>query len=479
MPYVVEEIDGHVPEAESVFTPRGAVKQLWTSRDRETMVSGPAETGKTWGCVQYLDALLWRYPKAQAVMCRKTYASLVGSALRTYKRVLGDNSPVRAYGGERPEWFDYPNNSRLWIVGLDNPQKALSSERDLIYVNQAEELTLEDWETLTTRCTGRGSVMPYTRMFGDCNPGPPSHWILHRQGLKMLESRHEDNPTLFGDAGEDGQLTITTQGEITLSVLDALTGARKGRLRYGRWMQAEGAVYDEWDAARHLVDRTDPRYGLQNGVPATWPRLWTVDFGFTNPFVWQCWAIDPDGRMLRIREIYKTQTLVEDHAVRIRQLSEGEPPPVAVVCDHDAEGRATLERYLGVQTIPAYKGVADGIQAVAGRLKTAKDGSPRLLYLRDSLDEVDDALLAARRPTCTEEEYDVYVWETGGGVKAREQPHKDNDHGMDASRYSVVYLDDISAGAGGGLMVSNYAFGAARRDKASVARAAHIARRKR
>lgn len=428
------------------FCPRGAVKTLWQTRDRETMVSGPAETGKTFGCIQYLDALLWKYPGAQAIMARKTQASLVGSALRTYKRVIGDNSPIRAYGGNSPQWFDYPNGSRLWIAGLDNAQKALSSERDLIYINQAEELTESDWETLTTRCTGRGAVMPYTRMFGDCNPAYPTHWIKAREKsgkLRLLESRHEDNPTLYAEGGE-----ITEQGRRSLSVLDGLTGTRYLRLRKGLWVQAEGVVYEGFDPARHIIPRIP--------IPADWPRVWTVDFGFVNPFVWQDWATDPDGRLILVREIYRTQRLVEDHAKDIKRASgwewkdaEGkthppvnpQPRPVAVICDHDAEDRATLEKHLGLTTRAAVKNVSGGIQAVAARLKLAGDNKPRLLLFDDALLEIDPLLLDAKSPVKTADEFEVYVWDTRQGMKKGDQPVKAVDHGMDPLRYRVAEDD--------------------------------------
>lgn len=411
------------------YCPRGAVKTLWQSRDFETIVSGPAETGKTWGCLQYADALLWKYPGAQGVMSRKTYAALVGSALRTYRRILGPQSPVRAYGGEKPEWFDYPNGSRFWVAGLDNPGKALSSERDFIYVNQAEEITLTDWETLSTRCTGRGAVMPYTRIFGDCNPGPPTHWIKTRKSLRLLESRHEDNPTLFDAGGAK-----TPQGEISISILDNLTGARYLRLRKGLWVQAEGVVYENFDAALHLLPRRE--------IPAEWPRYWAVDFGYTNPFVWQAWAEDPDGRLYRYREIYRTKTLVEDHAARILQLTQGEPRPREVICDHDAEDRATLERKLGLRTTPAHKSVSDGIQAVQTRLNRAGDGKPRIFFMEGSLDAADPELSALSKPICTEQEFEVYVWPEGADGKPRkEEPVKEFDHGLDAARYLVAQRD--------------------------------------
>jgi hypothetical protein len=431
MAYVIAELK---PGETGGFSPRGAVKKLWQSRNFETMVSGPAETGKTWGCLQYVDALLWKYPGAQGVMARKIYGTLVGSAVRTYRRIIGPNSPVVAYGGESPQWFDYPNGSRLWLAGLDNPGKALSSERDFIYCNQAEELKIQDWETLLTRCTGRGAVMPYTRQFGDCNSDTPYHWIKQRESigqLTVLESRHEDNPTLFDDAG-----MITAQGEKTLGILDSLTGVRRDRLRFGKWVQAEGGVYEAWDRAVHLID----------AMPAgwqSWRKIRVVDFGYTNPFVCQWWAIDGDGRMFLYREIYRTKTLVEDNARLILSLSNSEAIE-ATIADHDAEDRATLARH-GIQTEPAEKAITPGIEAVQARLR--KDGGPRLFVLSSALVERDESLDQVRRPTSTAEEFEGYVYPKGqDGKPLKEEPVKENDHGMDAMRYAVAYIDKLGNG---------------------------------
>jgi phage terminase large subunit len=200
---------------------------------------------------------------------------------------------------------------------------------------------------------------------------------------------------------------------------------------------AEGAVYEEsWDRALHLID--------SRVIPAEWPRYWVVDFGYTNPFVWQAWAQDRDGRLYRYREIYHTRTLVEDHAKQILKLTEGEPKPRAIICDHDAEDRATLEKHLGQQTVGAYKAVSAGIQAVASRLRKAGDGKPRLLFLRDSLVSVDRKLAGAHKPTCTEEEFESYVWDQSSGRRKGEEPIKEDDHGMDAVRYLVAHVDDIA-----------------------------------
>lgn len=420
------------------FEAHGQARDFWRFKGPEAVISGPAETGKTRTALEKLDTCMWLFPGAQGAIVRKTRQSMTGSVLSTYeKKVLVPSCGVKPHGGTHPEWYDYPNGSRIWIGGMDNPTKVLSSERDIIYFNQAEEAMLQDWETLTTRATGRAGNMPYAQVIGDCNPDVPTHWIKMREQagtLRMFESRHEDNPTLFDvETGE-----MTAQGRRTISVLDNLTGVRKKRLRHGLWVAAEGQVYEEFDPAVHLVNRFD--------IPAEWPRYWVIDFGYTNPFVWQAYAMDPDGRLWRYREIYMTGKLVEDHARDILRVAEGEPRPQAVVCDHDAEGRATLERHLGMSTTPASKAIITGIQAVQPRLRTAGDGLPRLFFVRDSLVERDPALVEKRLPTCTEEEFPGYVWNTGGGRRKGEEPVDKDNHGMDTVRYMVMHFESSSEG---------------------------------
>jgi phage terminase large subunit len=428
------------------FMAHGAAADLWRYKGQEVILAGPYETGKTLASLNKVNAMCCKYPGLRVLMVRKTYRSLVESACVTFEnKVLAyppqdDRCPVRRQGGQHPQAYVYPNGSRIVLGGMDRPAKLLSSEWDVIYVNQAEELSLADWGALTGRATGRAGNMPYAQVMGDANPGPPTHWIQHRPTLKVLESRHEDNPTLFdARAGE-----WTDQGKTTLAILDALPGVMRLRGRYGKWVAAEGQVYDGFDRALHLVDHFDP--------PASWPRYWVVDFGYTNPFSWQQWVEDGDGRLYLHREIYRTRRLVEDHARDILAATKGEPLPAAIICDHDAEDRATLERYLGMRTVAAYKSVSAGIQAVATRLIVAGDKRPRLFFMRDALIERDEDLASAHKPCCALDEIDVYVWpKAADGKPNKEAPVKENDHGMDAARYMVAHADRIDLNYSGGL----------------------------
>lgn len=431
------QIVEYPPEAEQGYRAYGRAVDFWRCKDPELMISGPAETGKTRISLEKLDRLMCKYTGAQGAIVRKTRASMSGSVLQTWEnKVLGPGSPVKAYGGAHAEWYQYPNGSRVFVGGMDNADKVLSSERDFIYVNQAEELLLDDWEKLCTRATGRAGNAPYAQVFGDCNPGASTHWIKQRANagrLTFFESRHEDNPTLFDPkTGE-----ITAQGKRTMDVLENLTGIRYKRLRLGLWAAAEGMVYDNFDPVIHLIDRFP--------IPKEWARYRVIDFGYTNPFVCQWWAEDGDGRLYLYRELYGTQRIVNDWAVDINDLSEGEDI-TRNIADHDAEDRATLER-CGIWTEGAVKDVSPGIQAVQKRLRKAGDNRPRIYFLRDSLVKRDPLLTEKRMPCCTVEEFESYVWEEGKDHKPmKEAPHKEHDHGMDGTRYMVMALEGRSQG---------------------------------
>jgi predicted phage terminase large subunit-like protein len=318
---------------------RGGALALWKCRD-EAVLSGPAETGKTWGACYKLDALLWKYPRAQAVVCRKVRATVYGTVLQTYHKVIGfdparERSPggVTRYGGEAPDFYDYPNGSRLWVAGLDNLDKALSSERDFIYVNQAEELDGADWEVLTTRATGRAGNAPYGQVFGDCNPSYPHHWIRRRAAagdLRLIESRHEDNSALW-DAGRGGW---TEQGRRTIGALDRLTGERKERLRWGRWVAAEGAIFSRAHVRYFLTSRAgEPSVVLHDPdgdrrYPVADCRMFqTVDTALTvrtysNHTAVATLMLTPDADLL-VHDLFRARIEVPYQYATIRELRLG------------------------------------------------------------------------------------------------------------------------------------------------------------
>jgi phage terminase large subunit len=410
---------------------RGAAAELFKTKAHEVILSGPYETGKTFAWLVKMNALCAKYGNCHNLMIRGTYKSLISSAVVTFMqkihggRIGESNYPVKAYGGSRPEMFIYPNGTKLLLGGMDNADKFLSAEFDFIGVTQAEEISLDSWEKLIGRATGRAGNAPYSQIMADCNPDAPKHWIPNRKSLNLLHSVHEDNPRLYNADG-----SITTHGRKSMSILDSLTGLRYKRGRLGLWVGAEGQIY-EFIPEIHLLPNNFK-------IPKSWRRIRSIDFGYRNAFVCQWYALDNDDRMYLYREIYMSGRIVEDHAKLINKLSKYENI-AATVADHDAEDAATLARY-GIDTIPAYKAVKRGIEAVETRIRKYQDGKPRLFVLSDCTVEIDRHMEMQFKPTSTQDEFSSYVWDSRG----KEQPSKEDDHGMDALRYAVALVDGLA-----------------------------------
>lgn len=416
--------------AEHRFIARGANLEVHKCKKAEVVLAGPAGTGKSRSVLEKLHQLMLRNPTAQGLMMRKTGVSLTTSAIKTWERdvinlALLDGS-VKFHGGSarEPAAYKYSNGSAVVIGGMDNPLKIMSTEYDVIYVQEGTELSLAEYEMANSRL--RNGVISFQQMLIDCNPDAPTHWLRERclQGKAlMLNSAHEDNPRYFNSDG-----TMTPEGAAYMEKLDALTGVRYLRLRKGLWASAEGVIFEGFDPSLHLLDRFD--------VPKHWRRFWSIDFGYTNPFVWQEWAEDNDGRLYLVQEIYRTKRLVEDHCKEIQLRTLNSPRPQVVICDHDAEDRATFEKHMGIGTKAADKRVSVGLQATQSRYKLAGDGKPRIYILKGAVAERDQALIQAGKPTSTETEVPGYIWN-----EKKDAPVKENDHGCDAKRYIVAERD--------------------------------------
>lgn len=419
-----------------VFELRGANLAVQTMQDEEILLVGAAGTGKTLAWLTKIHKIATDYKGARIAIVRKVRADLAQTVLVTFERdVLGFDNPICVgVRRENRQSYRYPNGSEIVVGGMDRPGKILGGEYHIIFLNEAVEFTLTDWEFFVMRL-GRDELVPFSQIIADTNPSYPTHWLKQRCDTgttKLLNSFHTDNPAYWSDTLKDW----TERGKkYVLGKLGRLSGVRKQRFLEGKWAQSEGAVYDEWNEAIHLIDHFD--------TPAEWRRIRVIDFGYGNPFVCQWWAIDPDGRMYLYREIYKTKRIVEDHAKDINRLSEGENIEVTIA-DHDAEDRATLERH-GISTLAAKKNIKDGIELGKERLRVAGDGKPRAFVMRGALVERDEELAEAGLPVCTADEFPAYVWpKDSEGKPKKEVPLDLNNHGMDDFRYGAAYLENAA-----------------------------------
>jgi PBSX family phage terminase large subunit len=398
----------------------------WLDQHQIMLLTGSAGGGKSRLAAEKINAFCKRYSGTTGLMLRKAREFCNKSIVPFFNNVVvGDDSTVQFKKSDY--CFEYDNGSVLWWGGMkdDAQREAIRSigqdgSLDIIWLEEANAFSYNDFQELLGRL--RGKAANWRQMILTTNPDTPTHWIKKQ----LMDG---GRAKVYYSGAIDNQHNPPEYLE-TLASLDGLLG---DRLNKGLWVQAEGVVYKNFSDELHVLDRFE--------IPADWTRYRVIDFGYSNPFVCQWWAMDNDGRLYLYREIYMTQRLVEDHAADIKRLSKGEKIAFTVA-DHDAEDRATLDRY-GVYTSPAKKAITPGIQAVENRLKVAGDGKPRMFVLRDSLVEIDQRLIDQRFPTCTLEEFPAYVWPEGkDGKPLKETPVDLHNHGMDCTRYITMELEN-------------------------------------
>lgn len=269
------------------------------------------------------------------------------------------------------------------------------------------------------QATGRLSV-PGAALYGTTNPDNPGHW---------LRSEYLDRPHATG-ATADGVLDLATWhfelddnpfvGEKYKRDRKAeYTGLWYRRMILGEWVQAEGAIYEAFDPARHVVDV----------LPAIDQVLAAgVDYGTTNPFAALVLAITRDGRLAITREYrhdskaaHRSLTDAEySAALRAWLVADEQGPPPWVVVDPSAASFAEQLHRDGVRGVrDADNAVADGIRLVASLLALG-----RLVIHRSCVGLI--------------RELPGYVWDDRAAERGEDKPVKAHDHSLDAARYVIL-----------------------------------------
>ena len=144
--------------------------QCLNSKKRIKIFQGGTRSGKTYAICQYLIHLLLTLKKPHTItIARKTLPAIKASVYRDFITIL--ESVGILYQGilNRSEFIFYYKKHKVEFISVDEPQKIRGRKRDILFVNEANELNYEDFRQLIMRTSGQVIL--------DFNPSDPIHWI--------------------------------------------------------------------------------------------------------------------------------------------------------------------------------------------------------------------------------------------------------------------------------------------------------------
>ena len=160
--------------------------------DKKIIVEqGGTRSGKTYNIILWI---IFEYctnnTNKVVTVCRKSFPSLRATVLRDFMSILESH---KLYS----EKFHNKSNSEYYLFGnliefisLDQPQKIRGRKRDLLFINEGNELYWEDWQQLVFRTQERIVI--------DFNPSDEYHWIydkvLPRDDCDFFKTTYLDNP---------------------------------------------------------------------------------------------------------------------------------------------------------------------------------------------------------------------------------------------------------------------------------------------
>ena len=349
---------------------------------------GGTRSSKTYSLAQLIILKALQEQGKVYTICRKTLPALKGTAYRDVMSILEEHNLYNPDNHNKSELTYRLNNNEIEFISVDMPQKIRGRKRNVLWLNEANEFSFEDWVQLSLRTT--------ENIYLDFNPSDPYSWIydnvMNREDCTFIKSTYLDNPFLPDE----------TINEIErLRDLDSNYWKIYG---LGDMAQPTETIYRQFDIA--------------NNVP-TEAKLVAIgmDFGYSNDptAIVEVFKLNDD---LYINELLYSKGLTnQDIAERLRELNITRQ--VEIIAD-SAEPKSIEELYRQGFNVKGAKKGADSINMGIDILRRFK-------------------LHITKNSTNALNEFKYYKWLTDkNGHIVNKPASNQQDHILDAVRYVAL-----------------------------------------
>ncbi len=305
--------------------PSDKQKLFLTAATMHIGFGGARGGGKSWSVRTKAKLLALNYDGIKILIVRRTFPELVNNHINFLRTELYG---IAGYN-KTEKVFTFPNGSTIKF-GYCNNDKDLDqyqgAEYDVIFLDEATQLQ-EMWIKKITACVRGVNSFP-KRVYYTCNPGGASHGYFKRLFIdKQYEAgEHPEDYTFIQSLVTDNRALMASQPDY-IKQLEALPPKLREAWLYGRWDIFEGQFFEDFRTTpdiekctaagitpeeavqqhrwTHVIEPFDISVGEKRG----WHIMRSYDFGYNKPFSLGYWAMDYDGVLYRIMEMYGcTQT---------------------------------------------------------------------------------------------------------------------------------------------------------------------------
>ena len=412
--------------------------------DKQMLVDGPRNCGKSLQLFVYLFGLHCKYPGFQSAIvraeARTIYTTLWPQIIKhiLYFHPKHKANPFRLYGGDkRPSQLEWKNGGTTFFGGMDDAGKILGGAYDLIIYSQGErEEDQSKWNDLMACAVGGRAgnwfLKDGSRMWQgilDCNPSRANHWILsevEKGNITRFKMTHRDHPLMYLPDG-----TQTEYGRVTIDGLKLQysgTPHLYKRMVEGIWGTAEGAVFP--DFGKDCIEDK-----LQDTSGPAWNHYGGMDLGWDDPtcYLWAAHNKDSDV-LLFYKEWKRSQLTVDQHYAAIKANTEHNIR--WTVSDHDKQVVEEFKK-AGLKTRPAKKDIPSGLSVMNNRIHNGK-----FKVYKDLLIEEDPRLRDNGKPLhLIDEMYQAKYPEKKTGGRRDDLPVPGDEHSIDPARYICKQIE--------------------------------------
>ena len=303
----------------SVQWERPSPKQVLFLSDthRHVAYGGARGGGKSWAVRYKARLLALRYPGIRLLIVRRTYRELTNNHIEPLKGMLQGLARYNA----TEKVFKFYNGSTIWFGYCDSDAdlgQYQGAEYDVIFLDEATNLQ-EDWIRKINLAVRSGSNEYPKRTYYTCNPGGVSHSYIKRLFIeRRYEGSERPEDYSFTQALVTDNYALMEKQPEYMAELENLPDKLRKAWLHGSWDIFEGQFFEDFipnppaETAQELglsVETLRERHQWCHVIkPFDIPRGWTLsrsyDFGYAKPFSVGYWAVDYDGTLYRIAELY-------------------------------------------------------------------------------------------------------------------------------------------------------------------------------